>query len=344
MSIRTRGKEISRHFMTGVSYMIPLVTAAGLLTSLGVIIGGQAAWSDGTATFAGTMVMIGTTGLGLIVPIIAAYISYSIADKPGLIPAFVGGMIAGTMGTGFLGGMLVGVITGYFVELLKKMKFPAQLEALKGIIIIPLVATLGIGLLLVYIIGTPISAATASLTDWLNGMQDANAIILAIIIGAMMAVDMGGPINKIANTFGMACFASGIYTTSTYMLTAIAIPPLGLALATFIGKKYFTEEEIENGKSAIVMGIAGITEGAIPYAVADPISVIPSIILGTVVTCGLTAALSLVAPVGLSTIMMIPFVNNPFLYVICILAGVVVTAVSVTVLKSIRGGKRVQAA
>lgn len=334
MSIREKGREISTHFMTGVSYMIPIVTAGGLMTSLGVLIGGQGAWEGDTSTITGAMVKIGLTGLGLIVPIIAAYISYSIADKPGLAPAFIGGMIANELGTGFLGGMVVGIITGYLVEACKKIPLPPRLMSVKTIIIIPFCCSLIIGFLLIYVIGTPIAWMTESLSNWLNGMQGTNAIVLAAIIGAMMAVDMGGPINKIANTFGMACFTEGIYGPSTAMLMAIAIPPLGLALATFIGKKYYSEDEIENGRSAIVMGICGITEGAIPFAVSDPLSVIPGIILGTMVTTSLNAAFNVISPTGLATIMALPFTSNPIIYTLCVLAGIVVTALSVNFLKA----------
>ncbi|EHR32293.1 PTS fructose transporter subunit IIC [Helcococcus kunzii] len=340
MKFKENTRTLARHFMTGVSYMMPLVTAAGLLTSIGVIIGGQEAWEQGSSTIAGAITMLGSSGLSLITAVIAAYISYSIADKPGLIPAFIVGTVAHQMGTGFLGGMLMGVLTGYFVQFLKvKVKLPLNLQALKTVIIIPVFATLIIGLCLIYLIGTPIASMQKYLTDFLYGMQDSNAIILAAILGAMMAIDMGGPINKIAATFGLACFAEGIYTISTYMLAAISIPPLGMALATIFAKKLYSDEEIQNGRTALVMGIAGISEGAIPFAVADPISVIPSIITGTITTCALTAVFGVVHKTSLSTMLAIPFTNSPILYIVAIIVGSIVTAIMVNFIKMRRKRK-----
>lgn len=336
MKLKQFGKDLSQHFMTGVSYMIPIVTAAGLLTSFGLIIGGQKAWDMDTGTIAGAMVKLGTTGLGLIIPIIAAYISYSIADKPGLAPAFIVGTVGVSMNVGFLGGMLIGIMTGYLIQWMKKIPLPAILQSLKTIIIFPFFGTFIIGFILIYVIGEPISWLNTFLMDWLNGMQGTNAVVLAIIIGAMMSFDMGGPVNKVANTFGLAAFASGVYGPSTAMLTAIAIPPLGLALATFIGKKYFDEDERQNGISAIIMGICGITEGAIPFAVKDPIAVIPGNIVGTVVTTGLVAAFGITSKTALATIMMLPFTTNPLLYGICVAAGVAVTAVTIVGIKRFR--------
>ncbi|AYE39191.1 PTS lactose transporter subunit IIBC [Companilactobacillus zhachilii] len=338
-SVKKFGKELSQHFMTGVSYMIPIVTAGGLLTSFAVIFGGTGVWNQ-TSNIWGNMRMIGTTALGLIVPIIAAYISYSIADKPGLAPAFICGMVANTLHTGFLGGMLVGVLTGYLVQWMKKIPISPRIMALKTIIIIPVFSSLIIGFLMIYVVGTPIAVMTQGLTDWLTGMKGSNAAILGVIIGAMMAVDMGGPINKIANTFGLACFASGVYGPSTAMLMAISIPPLGMFLATIIGKKYYTKEEIENGRSALIMGIIGITEGTIPFAVADPLTVIPSIVVGSSVTCGLNAFFGVTQKTALSTVMAIPFTSNPLIYIACILVGVVITAFMVNFLKSLKAKKK----
>lgn len=342
MNLKKFGKELSQHFMTGVSFMIPIVTAAGLLTSFGIIIGGQAAWDQDTGTIAGAMVKLGATGLGLIIPIIAAYISYSISDKPGLAPAFIVGSVGVTMNVGFLGGMLIGIMTGYLVQWLKKLPLPALLQSLKTILIIPFFGTFTIGFILIYVIGEPISWLNTSLTNWLNGLQGGNAVVLAIIIGAMMAFDMGGPINKVANTFGLAAFASGVYGPSTAMLTAIAIPPLGLALATLIGKKYYDESERQNGVSAIVMGFCGITEGAIPFAVKDPISVIPGNILGTVVTTGLVAAFGITSQAALATIMMLPFTTNPLIYALCVAAGVVTTALTINSIKAYRYNRKMK--
>lgn len=339
MNIKKLGKEMVNHFQSGVSYMIPLVTASGLLTSIAVIFGGQGVW-DQTDTIWGVVRMIGQTGLQFIVPMISAYIAYSIADRPGLAPAFITGMIANEMGTGFIGGMFTGLAVGYLVNLLKKIPIPAQIMSLKSLIIIPFISTAIVGLVLWYVIGTPITAMTESLTTWLTGMSGANAALLGAILGAMMAFDMGGPVNKIAYAFGVASFSSGGFGASTAMLLAIAIPPLGMFLATLLNKKLYSEEEVENGKTAIVMGLVGITEGTIPFAVSDPIRVIPSIMVGTAVASGINGALGITHETMLSTFMAIPFTTNPFMYVVAIVVGGLTTALMVNGLKLMKYNKQ----
>lgn len=329
------GKQLANHFQTGVSYMIPLVTAAGLLTSIAVIFGGQDVWNQ-TSNIWGNLRLLGQTGLGFIPVIIAAYISFSIADRPGLAPAFIVGLVASQMGTGFLGGMLAGLLVGYLVQWLKKIPMPANLMSVKSLIIIPFLATLIVGLIFVYIVGSPIKTMTVGLTAWLKGMSGTNAVVLAALLGGMMAVDMGGPINKIAYAFGMAAFTSGGYAASTAMLMAIGIPPLGMFLATLLGgKRLYTDAEIESGRSAAVMGIVGITEGTIPFAVADPVRVIPSIVVGTSAGCAVNAAFGTIQKTALSTVMAIPFSSNWILYTISIIVGVIVEALLVNFLKRV---------
>ncbi|WP_312093517.1 PTS fructose transporter subunit IIC [Niallia sp.] len=341
MSLKKLGKEMLNYFQSGVSYMIPLVTAAGLLTSIAVIFGGTNVW-DQTDTFWGVIRMIGQTGLQFIVPMIAGYIAYAIADRPGLAPAFICGMIANEMGTGFIGGMIAGLAVGYLVNALKKIPVPAQIMSLKSLIIIPFVATAVVGLIFWYILGTPITALTEALTEWLNGMSGANAAILAAILGAMMAFDMGGPVNKIAYAFGVASFTSGGYAASTAMLLAIAIPPFGMFLATLLNKKLYSESERDNGKTAMIMGIVGITEGTIPFAVADPLRVIPSIIVGTAAGCAINGAFGVTQETMLATFMAIPFTSNIFLYCIAILVGGLITALMVNGLKLMKFRKKEQ--
>ena len=333
MADRKFGKDIVKHFQSGVSYIIPLVTAAGLLTSLAVIFGGQEVW-DQTDTFWGVVRLIGQSGLQFIVPMISAYIAYSVADRPGLAPGFITGIVANEMGTGFLGGMITGLAVGYFVQLLKKVKVPMNLASLKSIIFIPFVATAVVGILMWYVVGPPITALTNLLTSWLNGMQGTNAVILSALLGAMMAVDMGGPINKIAYAFGTAAFTSGSYVASTAMLIGIGLPNFGMWLATVLNKKLYTEAERDNGKSALIMGIIGITEGTLPFAVADPTRVIPSIVVGTAVGAGLNGFFGGTHQTMMSTFMAIPFVDNMITYVISILIGGLVTALMVNFLKS----------
>jgi len=335
---RNIGKEIVKHFQGGVSYIIPLVTAAGLLTSLAVIFGGSEVW-DHTDTIWGVLRLIGQSGLNFIVPMISGYIAYSVADRPGLAPGFITGVVANEMGTGFLGGMITGLAVGYLVEQLKKIKVPDSINSLKSIIIIPFLGTGIVGLAMWYVVGPPIAGLTQALTNWLNSMSGANAVLLSALLGGMMAIDMGGPINKIAYAFGTAAFTSGSYIASTAMLLGIGLPNFGMWLATVLKKDLYTPAEIENGRTALIMGLVGITEGTIPFAVADPIRVIPSIVVGTTVGAGLNGFFGSTHSTMLSTFMAIPFVDNIIGYIISILVGGLVTALMVNFLKSRKSKK-----
>ena len=341
MSANTLGKDLMRHFQTGVSYMIPVVVAGGILTSVAVIGGGTGVWEE-TDTFWGVLRMIGQTGLNFIVPMISAYVAYSIADRPGLAPAFITGMIALNMGTGFLGGMITGVFTGYLVNALKKIPVPDRVRSLKSIMIIPICATFIVGVVLWYVLGTPIQMLTNALSDWLKNMSGANAAVMGAIIGAMMAFDMGGPVNKIANAFGTAAYAEGAYVASTAMLLAIAIPPTIMFLATLLDRKkvLYTDAERENGVTAIIMGIVGITEGTIPFALADPIRVIPSIMVGTAVSCAMNSAFGVTNSTMMATYFGIPFTTNIPLYLLSIAVGSLVGAFMVNALKTMKHKKQ----
>ena len=333
MNIKEKMGELKRHLMTGVSYMIPVVVAGGLLISIAVIIGGTGVWDEKSTTLATAFRDIGLTGLQLIVPVIACFIAYSIADRAAIAPALICGMLAYKIGTGFLGGIVVGLLVGYLVEWLKQIKIKASLMPLLAILIIPVVSSLAIGLLLIFVIGTPITSMMGGITAWLNSMKGTNIVILSIILGLMMAFDMGGPINKTAYTFAMASFSIQAYAVSSAVFIAISIPPLGLALATLLAPKKYTDEEKEAGKSGILMGIIGITEGAIPFAVADPLRVIPSIMLGSGVACGLSAAFGVINTTVMSSVMGIPFVNKPIFHIIAVAAGCLVTALLLNGLK-----------
>lgn len=330
---KSLGTEIVKHFQSGVSYIIPLVVASGLLTSLAVAFGGLAVW-DTTDTFLGVMRMIGHTGLKFIVPMIAAYVAFSAGNRPALAPGFICGLIANEMGTGFLGGMAAGIAVGYLTKfLMKNIKLPDIIASLKAIMIVPTLTTFLIGLLLWYVIGAPIRLLTESLTAWLNGMSGANGVILAMIIGCMMAFDMGGPVNKIAYAFGTAAFTQGNYAISTAMVMAIGMPPFIMFLATLLNKKLYTEEELENSKTAIFMGLVGITEGTIPFALNDPLTVIPSIMAGSAVTCGINAFFNVTQATTLATFMAIPFASNIVLYLVAVAVGGLFGAFMVNFLK-----------
>ncbi|MBU3101982.1 MULTISPECIES: PTS fructose transporter subunit IIC [Clostridium] len=333
MKFKEQMGELRRHLMTGVSYMIPVVVAGGLLISIAVIIGGTGVWDQKGTTLATSLRDIGLTGLQLIVPVIACFIAYSIADRAAIAPALICGMLAFKLGTGFIGGIVVGLLVGYLVEWLKQIKVRASLMPLLAILIIPVFSSLVIGLLLIFVIGTPITSLMAGITAWLNSMKGTNIVILSVILGLMMAFDMGGPINKTAYTFALASFSIQAYAVSSAVFIAISIPPLGLALATLLAPKKYTDAEKEAGKSGILMGIIGITEGAIPFAVSDPFRVIPSIMIGSGVACGLSAAFGVVNKTVMSSVMGIPFVNKPVFHIIAVLAGCLVTAILLNVLK-----------
>jgi PTS system fructose-specific IIC component len=324
-----------KHLMSGVSFMIPFVVAGGLLIACSFSFGILAFKEQGTLAWA--LKTIGDAAMGLMVPILAGYISYSIADKPGLAPGLIGGVLASTLGAGFLGGIFAGFLAGYLAKLIKDhLHLPKSLETLKPILIIPFLATLAVGLIMIYIVGSPFAALSTAVQNWLKNMSSANAITLGAIMGAMMAFDMGGPVNKAAYAVGTALIAQQICAPMAAVMAAGMTPPIGLALATFIAKRKFDDEEREAGKAALVLGLSFITEGAIPFAAADPFRVIPSLIVGSAVAGGLSEAFGclLRAPHGGLFVMLIPnAVVNVFPYLLAIAIGSLVTAFMVILLK-----------
>lgn len=328
-------KGVYKHLMSGVSFMIPLVVAGGLLIACSFIFGIHAFENQGTLAWG--LKKIGDAAMGLMVPVLAGYIAFSIADKPGLAPGLIGGMLSSTLGAGFLGGILAGFLAGYTAKLLKDhLPMPKSLESLKPVLIIPFISSLIVGLIMVFVIGTPFAMLMNSLVSWLKNMGSANAILLGVIMGAMMAVDMGGPVNKAAYTVGTALIASSIYAPMAAVMAAGMTPPIGLALATFFAKKKFDNEEREAGKAALVLGLSFITEGAIPFAAADPLKVIPSCMIGSAIAGGLSEAFGclLRAPHGGLFVMLIPnAVQNVLQYLLAIAIGSVVTALLVVFLK-----------
>ncbi|MFT5872878.1 MAG: PTS system fructose-specific IIC component [Clostridium sp.] len=332
----TEKKGIYKHLMTGVSYMIPFVAAGGILIALSFAFGIYAFKVDGS--IAAALKDVGGVAMDLMYPILAGFIAFSIADRPGIVPGMVGGILASTVGAGFLGGMAAGFLAGYTIVLLKKMiKLPKSLQGLMPVIILPVLSTLVVGLIMVFVIGKPVTAINIAMTGWLTGLSGVNAALLGIIIGLMMAFDMGGPFNKAAYTFGAATVVAG--QNSMIMAAVMAAgmtPPLGIALATIIAKKKFTAEEREAGKSAWALGFSFITEGAIPFAAADPLKIIPSLMVGSAVTGALSMIFkaALAVPHGGIFVLFIPHaVTNVGLYVVSIVVGTVVTALMVSVLK-----------
>jgi PTS system fructose-specific IIC component len=271
------------------------------------------------------------------VPALAGYIAFSIADRPGLAPGMVGGMLAGSIGAGFLGGIVAGFIAGYATRWLNgALKLPRNLEGLKPTLLLPLGGTLVVGLLMLFVVGQPVAAVLRALETWLKGMQSGSAAGLGAVLGAMMAFDMGGPVNKAAYAFSTGLIGSEVYKPMAAVMAAGMTPPLGLALATWLFKDRFTAEEREAGKAAAVLGLAFITEGAIPFAAKDPLRVIPAMMLGSAVTGALALGLGieLRVPHGGMFVLLIPnAVTHLLWYVLSIAAGVVLTALALRVLK-----------
>ncbi|MBO8162902.1 MAG: PTS transporter subunit EIIC [Brevibacillus sp.] len=325
-----------KHLMNGVSFMIPLVVAGGLIIALSFLFGIEAFKEEGSLA-AALMQIGGSSAFALMVPVLAGYIAYSIADKPGLAPGLVGGMLASSTGAGFLGGILAGFLAGYIARFLRDaIRLPRNLEGLKPVLIIPFLATLVVGLLMIYVIGSPVKAVMDGMTAWLTGLSGTNAMLLGLLLGAMMAFDMGGPVNKAAYTFATGLLASNIFEPMAAVMAAGMTPPLGLWLATLLAPRKYTAEEREAGKAAGVLGISFITEGAIPFAAADPIRVIPSIMVGSAVTGALSMLFgaALRAPHGGIFVLAIPHaVSNVLLYALAIAIGTVITALLVNLLK-----------
>ncbi|WP_089342158.1 fructose-specific PTS transporter subunit EIIC [Burkholderia singularis] len=328
-----------RHLMTGVSFMLPFVVAGGLLIALSFALGGIYAFDDAhKGTLAWSLFQIGAkSAFALIVPVLSGYIAYSIADRPGITPGMVGGMLAASLNAGFLGGIVSGFLAGYTALLINRhLKLHRNLEGLKPVLIIPLLSTLVVGLLMLYVVGTPVAAVLHALEGWLRSMQTGSAVMLGALLGGMMALDMGGPVNKAAYAFSAGLIASHVYTPMAATMAAGMTPPLGIALATWLFRSRFGAEEREAGNAAAVLGIAFITEGAIPFAARDPMRVIPACIAGSAVTgaISMAAGAELKVPHGGIFVLPIPnAVTHLGVYALAIVVGTLVTAVAAGVLK-----------
>jgi fructose PTS system EIIBC or EIIC component len=328
-----------KHLMTGVSYMLPFVVAGGLLIALAFAFGGIYVFEEANeGTFGWALFQIGApSAFALMVPILAGFIAYSIADRPGLAPGMIGGMLAASTGAGFIGGIIAGFIAGYSVEWLNRvLKLPPTLAGLKPVLILPLLGAAFTGLLMIYVVGGPASFALNAITGWLQAIESSGAVVLGLILGAMMALDMGGPVNKSAYAFATGLLVSDVFTPMAAVMAAGMTPPLGLALATILFKNRFNAEEREAGKAAAVLGISFITEGAIPFAAKDPLRVIPAVMAGSAVAGALSMffGVTLRVPHGGVFILPIPnAVSNLGLYVVAIIAGTLVTTAMLYVLK-----------
>ena len=317
-----------KHLMTGVSHMLPFVVAGGLLIALAFAFGGI---NPPPGSFGAALSQIGggTGAFGLFIPVLAGYIAFSIADRPGLAPGMIGGLLALGGGSGFLGGLVAGFLAGYVTRWLNQgIRLPRTLEGLKPTLLLPLLGTAITGLLMIYVVGRPVAAALGAATTWLQSLGNTSASVLGAILGAMMAFDMGGPINKAAYTFSVGLLGSQVYGPIAAAMAAGMTPPLALFFATLFFKNRFTRDEREAGKAAGVLGLSFITEGAIPFAARDPLRVIPALMIGSAVAGAISMAAGclLRAPHGGLFVLFIPnaVVNLP-MYIVAILAG---TAVS----------------
>ncbi|WP_099360802.1 PTS fructose transporter subunit IIABC [Fredinandcohnia onubensis] len=338
---KTEGGERSgfyKHLMNGVSNMLPFVVGGGLLIAISFIFGINASDPNDPSynPIAGALMTIGSANaFQLMIPVLAGFIAMSIADRPGLAPGMIGGLMATTGGAGFLGGLIAGFLAGYVVLLLKKVfsGLPSSFEGLKPVLIYPFFGILITGAIMYVLVG-PLKFVMDGLTGWLEGLGTGNLIVLGLILGGMMSIDMGGPINKAAFTFGIAMIDAGNYAPHAAIMAGGMTPPLGLALATTLFKNKFTKQEREAGKTAYFMGASFITEGAIPFAAADPGRVIPSAVIGSAVTGALTMLFGIGLPAPHGGIFVIPFVNGSWaLYVLAIIIGTIITALLVGFLK-----------
>jgi len=329
---------VYKHLMTGVSYMIPFVVAGGLLIALGFALGGIYVYDDAhKGTLAANLFWIGKASFQLMVPILAGYAAFSIADRPGIAPGMIAGVIADSIGAGFLGGIVGGFIAGYTVRWLSQtIKLPRTLDGLKPVLILPLLGATITGLLMYYVVGGPVASILATISAWLKSMQGSSAIVLGMLLGSMMAFDMGGPVNKAAYTFGTGLLASQIYEPMAAIMAAGMTPPLGIALATMLFRNRFSADEREAGKAAAALGISFITEGAIPFAAKDPLRVIPSIMIGSAITGAISMAVGAQLHVPHGGIFVLPMpnaVSGLLGYTVAIVVGTVVTAFALFLLK-----------
>ncbi|MFA4929914.1 MAG: PTS fructose transporter subunit IIBC [Patulibacter sp.] len=349
------GSLLRQWLMTGVSYMIPFVAAGGLLIAIAFLIGGpeiatkvnggvfdgqtyQAIddltklWGD--VGIAGVLFKIGDTAFTMLVPILAGYIAYGMADRPGLVPGIVGGLIATSIDAGFLGGIVAGLLAGGVVLAINRVPVHKNVRGIMPVVVVPLVATTIVGLLMIAVVGPPVADVMDAVTDWLKGLGGSNAILLGALLGAMMAFDMGGPINKVAYTFGVASIAANPDIMAAVIVAGMT-PPLGIALATVVRKRLFTEDEREAGKANWLLGASFITEGAIPFAAADPLRVIPSLIAGSAVGGALSMGFGASSPAPHGGLWIVPLIGDPVLWVVAIAAGTAVTCACLVAVKSL---------
>ncbi|WP_104202241.1 PTS fructose-like transporter subunit IIB [Billgrantia saliphila] len=329
-------KGVYKHLLTGVSFMLPMVVAGGLLIALSFVFGIEAFEQEGTLA-AALMQIGGGTAFALMIPVLAGYIAYSIADRPGIAPGMIGGMLASDIGAGFIGGILAGFLAGYVaLAVTRYVRLPSSVESLKPILIIPLISSLVTGLTMIYVIGEPVAAILTGLTGFLAAMDSTNAVLLGVLLGAMMCFDLGGPVNKAAYTFGVGLLSTQTYAPMAAIMAAGMVPAIGMGIASFVARSKFSEPEREAGKASFVLGLCFISEGAIPFAAKDPLRVIPACIAGGAATGALSMLVGaqLMAPHGGIFVLLIPNAINPMLlYLGAIVVGSLITGLGYAAIK-----------
>jgi PTS system fructose-specific IIC component len=353
-ALRSYLTSVKEDLMTGVSHMIPFVTIGGIFLALAYasasVFGSVESVFEATGTLGWFLAQIGNAGLTIMVPILGAYIAYAIADRPGLAPGFllsyviqqgnvlqaagdVVGIAGGEAGAGYLGALVAGLLAGYVARWLKGRSVPEFIKPMMPVLIVPVATMAILSPLVIFVLGVPVAVANAGLTSFLEGMQGSQALLVGAILGGMMALDMGGPVNKVAYVFSVGLITEQLYQPMAAVMIAGMIPPLGLALSNFIAPQKYTAEMYENAKSAVPLGLSFITEGAIPYGAADPLRVIPAIVAGSAVGGATSMALGVSMPAPHGGIFVVPLSNQPFMFLGCIVLGTLVTAALATVLK-----------
>lgn len=343
-------QELKEDLLTGVSYMIPFVTIGGIFLAVAYAVGDTQAVFGNTGSLGWFMAQIGVAGLTLMVPVLGAYIAYAIADRPGIAPGFilsyllqqgnvlqaageVIGFSAGSAGAGYLGALVAGLLAGYTARWVKNWGIPSWLKPMMPVLVIPVVTTAILAPILLIFVGVPVAWANAALTAYLQGIGTAQAVLLGTIIGLFMAFDMGGPVNKVAYVFSVGLISEGVYEPMAASMIAGMTPPLGMAISNFFAPGKYAEDMYHHAKSAVVLSLSFITEGAIPYAAADPARVIPSLMVGSAVAGATSMAVGVTMPAPHGGIFVVPLSNQPLMFLVAYGLGAIVTAAMVTLLK-----------
>jgi len=349
-ALRAHVTSVKEDLMTGVSFMIPFVTIGGIFLAVAYAMGDTQAVFGNTGSAGWFLAQIGVAGLTIMVPILGGYIAYAIADRPGLAPGFllayilqqgnvvaeaatVIGISGGEAGAGYLGAIVAGLLAGYVARFFKNLDVPEFIQPMMPVLLIPVATMAVLTPIMLFVLGVPVALANEALTSFLQSMQGGQAIVVGLILGGMMAFDMGGPVNKVAYVFATGLITEEIYAPMAAVMIGGMIPPIGLALSNFIAPHKYAAEMYENGKSGIVLGLSFITEGAIPYAAADPLRVIPAIVAGSAVGGATSMALGVTMPAPHGGIFVVLLSNQPLAFIGSILLGSLVTAVVATVIK-----------